>query len=143
MRVVRRPLVILVAVMASSNSRVGVHACSDLASSLECSICCSFLFRPATLHSCGHSYCSECLRDWTLASASDVNGDARCPICRHPIVSVSGMTEGLVENFALAEVSHAHPSGYSQRESIERETRARLRFAPLGIHHDNDEGLDS
>ncbi|KAJ7273090.1 hypothetical protein C8J57DRAFT_265929 [Mycena rebaudengoi] len=74
----------------------------DLDSAVRCTICANFFDAPVSL-SCGHSFCSMCIRDVLSRTTSK---SQCCPICRHPTsegqLRINPVTEEIVNAWKLA-----------------------------------------
>jgi hypothetical protein len=70
----------------------------QLEEDLHCPICTDFFDNPHLLITCGHSFCSLCIRKHFDAKLNTINSGT-CPICRK-----KGQTNDLCKNVALAAV---------------------------------------
>jgi RING-type zinc-finger len=75
----------------------------DWERSLRCAICGEFLAAPVSLQTCGHTFCSECIRWRIKTEIQSQTRKATCPVCRTSLGS-GDAHRALVPNRALEAV---------------------------------------
>jgi len=69
---------------------------------LVCPICYEYFIYPTSLHTCGHTFCDDCIYRWKQSQREDPERIAlrdTCPVCRTPIVAIARSTafENMIE----------------------------------------------
>eukprot|EP00934_Nitzschia_sp_Nitz4_P009248 Nitzschia sp. Nitz4//scaffold22_size323478//285509//289544//NITZ4_000585-RA/size323478-processed-gene-0.425-mRNA-1//1//CDS//3329543171//9238//frame0 len=86
---------------------------------LRCKLCGDHLHAAVSISSqkCGHSFCSECIRNTFHAQLSGLKRERKCPICRFPVTSLD-VDKILVRNRALQEAVEAFQELLVQRSKM-------------------------
>jgi RING-type zinc-finger len=98
---------------------------------LRCKICGEYFRSAVTIANtkCGHSFCSECIRNTFRQQLSTTNRQRRCPQCNYEVQSES---RELVKNFSLQEAVQAY------KISLPLIQQAMLRASPKELPADGE-----
>ncbi|XP_064597117.1 tripartite motif-containing protein 2-like [Liolophura sinensis] len=72
---------------------------------LTCQICFQAFTKPKALP-CLHTFCEECLRDYTVSRSYDTVGQFQCPMCRKAIDIPPGGVSNFQDNHLVQSLSH-------------------------------------
>jgi hypothetical protein len=103
----------------------------ELDESLRCNVCREYYFAAVTISEdqCGHSFCSECIRNCFRHQMMSVHRTTRCPKC-----NLAVREKAVVQNRALQEAVLAYQNTLSQRKRQEAAKKQSPMATPSPAH---------